>query len=69
MQVWEQFGLIECDLADLGVDLEDDVLLAARSWRWLWARIVGLFTAPKPTRLGMHFAPPDQKPKPKGGDF
>lgn len=43
MSHWD---LIECDLADRGIDFGDDELMARRSWRWLRARILGLLTAP-----------------------
>jgi hypothetical protein len=37
------------DLQDIGIDVEDDTLLAARSWHWLRKRILGLMQ--KPSRL------------------
>lgn len=40
------WGLIEADLADRGIDVDDPALMRGRSWRWLRARILGLFSAP-----------------------
>lgn len=46
------YDLLEQDLHEhYGIDLEDEALLAARSWRWLRARIHGLLNGTKPTRL------------------
>lgn len=64
-----QWSLIENDLQDRGIDVGDDTLMAARSWRWLRTRILGLLdVAPVyypidgkppvrifPTRLARHF--------------
>ncbi len=38
----DQWSLIECDLADRGIDVGDPRLMADRSWRWLRVRILGL---------------------------
>lgn len=67
----EQWSLIECDLADRGIDVGDRVLMRARSWRWLRTRILGLLDAPGQvlllidgstttipgSRVGKHFHP------------
>lgn len=46
---------MENDLHDRGIDLEDRALMAARSWRWLETRILGLLSAD--TRLYRALAP------------
>ena len=65
----DQWSLIECDLADRGIDVGDPVLMKSRSWRWLRVRILGLLdadlhyvpladgsvTAIPGSRLGRHF--------------
>ena len=56
-------------MADRGIDVGDNTLMAGRSWRWLRVRILGLFDAEPQhvpladgnvrtmpgTRLGRHF--------------
>lgn len=42
----EHWPAIECDLQDCGVDVGDDVLMEARSIRWLDTRILGLLDKP-----------------------
>lgn len=46
----DRWLLVECDLQDAGVDVEDRVLMRARSWRWLQVRIIGLLAKPE-TRI------------------
>ncbi|MFF2621303.1 hypothetical protein [Oerskovia jenensis] len=42
----EQWAAVECDLQDRGIDLDDQELMATRSWRWLRTRISGLLADP-----------------------
>jgi hypothetical protein len=52
-----RWALIEADLhSEYGLDVEDPVLLRARSWRWLRTRILGLLAAD--TRIARALAPP-----------
>ena len=44
--ILDHWDLIENDLADRGIDVGDDALMSARSWRWLRTRILGLLSAP-----------------------
>lgn len=41
----EHWPAIECDLHDMGIDMEDRELLRRRTWRWLRLRIIGLCSA------------------------
>jgi hypothetical protein len=47
--MFRQWGLIEIDLQDIGIDVEDPDLMERRSWHWLRKRILGLLS--KPSRL------------------
>lgn len=39
----EHWRLIEADLHEVyGVDVDDDALMSARSWRWLRSRVLSL---------------------------
>lgn len=50
--------LIEQDLHDVyGIDVDDDQLLTARSWRWLNVRIGGLLNRPNATRTRAALTP------------
>ena len=53
--------MIEADLQDAGIDLGDDALMSARSWRWLKVRIAGLLSAD--TRIARTLRPaPNNQP-------
>ncbi|MCZ7376551.1 hypothetical protein O3438_16750 [Micromonospora sp. WMMC250] len=54
-----RWDLIEADLQDRGVDIGDRALMAARPWRWLRVRIVGLLRAD--TRIGRALAPDEPR--------
>lgn len=57
----EHWALIEADLHDTyGVDVGDTALMAARSWRWLRVRVLGLLSAD--TRLARAFTPEPVQP-------
>lgn len=50
---------MEADLHETyGLDVGDHQLLAARSWRWLRARILGLLASD--TRITRKFAPKEE---------
>jgi len=50
---------VEADLHETyGLDVGDHQLLAARSWRWLRARILGLLASD--TRITRKFAPQEE---------
>ncbi len=61
-----RWRLIENDLhQEYGIDVGDPVLMRARSWRWLEARIVGLLSTE--CRLSRALAPdPDGPNLPSG---
>ncbi|WP_175438086.1 hypothetical protein [Streptomyces sp. SGAir0924] len=51
---------MEADFQDTyGLDLNDEQLLARRSWRWFQTRLYGLVSAD--SRVARHFAPPPPK--------
>lgn len=60
MALLEQWALIEADLQDAGIDVDDDALMAARTWRWLRTRIFGLAADPS-TRLARALNPPKRR--------
>jgi hypothetical protein len=56
LDILRQWPLVEADLHEVyGLDVGDDALMRARSWRWLRTRILGLLSAD--TRLCRHFTP------------
>lgn len=56
-QLLKQWSLIEADLhSEYGIDL-DEPAAQERTWRWLRVRILGLLTAPTPTRLSLALQP------------
>jgi hypothetical protein len=57
VQILDEWPLVEADLHEVyGVDVGAPGLLAARSWRWLRVRILGLLSAD--SRLARHLNPP-----------
>lgn len=43
----EHWRLVETDLHEVyGIDVDDDELMAARTWRWLRARVLSLLDKP-----------------------
>lgn len=54
--LFERWALIEADLHEVyGIDLDDEHLMATRTWRWLRTRIAGLISTN--TRIARSMAP------------
>ncbi|MFF3353386.1 hypothetical protein ACFYWN_12175 [Streptomyces sp. NPDC002917] len=65
-QILDEWPLVEADLHEFyGVDVGAPGLLAARSWRWLRVRILGLLSAD--SRLSRLNTPPPEPPRPARG--
>lgn len=65
LDLLEQWPLIESDLQDSGVDVGDDALMSARSWRWLKTRVTGLLSGD--TRTQRYFAAQAKTPQEASG--
>lgn len=65
-QILDEWPLVEADLHEIyGLDIGAPGLLAARSWRWLRVRILGLLSAD--SRLSRLNNPPPEPPRPTRG--
>jgi hypothetical protein len=61
-QILDEWPLVEADLHEFyGLDVGAPGLLAARSWRWLRVRILGLLSAD--SRINRLLYPPPDAPK------
>lgn len=61
-QILDEWPLVEADLQEFyGLDVGAPGLLAARSWRWLRVRILGLLSAD--SRINRLLYPPPDAPK------
>jgi hypothetical protein len=61
-QILDEWPLVEADLQEFyGLDVGAPGLLAARSWRWLRVRILGLLSAD--SRINRLLYPPPDAPQ------